>query len=152
MRKFLVVLDDSKECLNAIRYAALRAAATGGRVQVLSVIPADEIQHGFGVAEVMRAESRERIQAQFDVFAKWMRDRPGVEPELVVREGDPGNELLGQVAADDKIGVVVLAASSDGSGPGPLVTRMLREMVSLPCPLTIVPGDLSRERLEQITR
>ena len=40
MRKFLVVLDDSKECLNAIRYAALRAAATGGSVQVLAVIPA----------------------------------------------------------------------------------------------------------------
>lgn len=152
MRKFLVVLDDSKECLNAIRYAALRAAATGGGVQVLSVIPADEIQHGFGVAEVMRAESRERIESHFEVFAKWMRDRPGVEPELVVREGDPGNELLAQIAADDEIGVVVLAASSEGSGPGPLVTRMLREMVSLPCPLTIVPGDLSRERLEQITR
>ncbi|MFN6978792.1 MAG: universal stress protein, partial [Gemmobacter sp.] len=24
MRKFLVVLDDSRECLNAMRYAALR--------------------------------------------------------------------------------------------------------------------------------
>ena len=94
MRKFLVVLDDSKECLNAIRYAALRAANTGGAVQVLAVIPASEIQHGFGVAEVMRAEARERIEAQFEVFAKWMRDRPGVEPELVVREGDPGSELI----------------------------------------------------------
>ena len=31
MRKFLVVLDDSKECLNATRFAALRAASTGGR-------------------------------------------------------------------------------------------------------------------------
>ena len=152
MRKFLVVLDDSKECLNAIRYAALRAAATDGRVQVLSVIPASEIQHGFGVAEVMRAEARERIEAHFEVFAKWMRDRPGVEPELVVREGDPGNELLAQIAEDAEIGVVVLAAASEGSGPGPLVTRLMREMTTLPCPLTIVPGALSRERLEEITR
>ena len=69
MRKFLVVLDDSKECLNAIRYAALRAANTGGAVQVLAVIPASEIQHGFGVADVMRAEARERIEQQFEVFA-----------------------------------------------------------------------------------
>ena len=67
MRKFLVVLDDSKECLNAIRYAALRAANTGGAVQVLAVIPADEIQHGFGVAEVMRAEARERIKARLEL-------------------------------------------------------------------------------------
>ena len=61
MRKFLVVLDDSKECLNAIRYAALRAAATGGSVQVLAVIPADEIQHGMGVADVMRAEAQSSL-------------------------------------------------------------------------------------------
>ena len=26
MRKFMVVLDDSRECLNAMRFAALRAA------------------------------------------------------------------------------------------------------------------------------
>lgn len=150
MRKFLVVLDDSKECLNAIRYAALRAASTGGAVQVLSVIAADAIQHGFGVAEVMRAEARDRIAAQFEVYAKWMRDRPGVEPELIVREGDPGAELLAQIADDPEIGVVVLAAASGGGGPGPLITRLLREMPTLPCPLTIVPGDLPRERLENI--
>ncbi|WP_112873016.1 universal stress protein [Paracoccus endophyticus] len=151
MRKFLVVLDDSKECLNAIRFAALRAARTGGGVQVLAVIPADEIQHGFGVAEVMRAEARDRITAHFEVFAKWMRDRPGVEPELVVREGDPGTELMAQIAADPEIGVVVLAASTETTGPGPLITRLMRDLSSLPCPLTIVPGDISRERLEQIT-
>lgn len=151
MRKFLVVLDDSRECINAIRFAAMRAAKTGGGVQVLGVIPTSEIQHGMGVADVMRAEAYERIQAHFDVFAKWMRDRPGVEPELVVREGEPAAELLSQISEDDEIGIVVLAASTDSSGPGPLITRLIREMPSLRCPVTIVPGDISRERLEQIT-
>ncbi|MBP8930617.1 MAG: universal stress protein [Paracoccus sp.] len=151
MRKFLVVLDDSRESLNAIRYAAMRAAKTGGGVQVLSVIPANSIQHGFGVADVMRAEAYERIEAHFEVFAKWMRDRPGVEPELVVREGEPGAELVAQIHADPEIGVVVLAASTDSAGPGPLVTRLLREVATLPCPITIVPGDIPRERLELVT-
>lgn len=151
MRKSLVVLDDSRECLNAIRFAALRAAKTDGVVQVLAVIPAGEIQHGFGVADVMRAEAYERIEAHFEVFAKWMRDRPGVEPELVVREGEPGNELLAQINEDPDISIVVLAASSETSGPGPLVTRILREMANLSCAVTIVPGDISRERLEKIT-
>jgi hypothetical protein len=152
MRKFLVVLDDSRECLNAIRYAALRASRTGGGVQVLAVIPANAIQHGMGVADVMRAEAYERIEAHFEVYAKWMRDRPGIEPELVVREGEPGNELLAQIGEDPEIGVVVLAAATESAGPGPLVTRLMREMASLSCPITIVPGDISRERLEQITR
>ena len=48
-------------------------------------------------------------------------------------------------------GIVVLAASADSSGPGPLVTRLMREVATLPCPITIVPGDISRERLEKIT-
>ncbi|WP_347265638.1 universal stress protein [Paracoccus sp. (in: a-proteobacteria)] len=151
MRKFLVVLDDSRECLNAIRYAALRAANTGGGVQVLAVIDAKAIHHGIGVADLMRAEAYERIEAHFEVFAKWMRARPGVEPELVVREGEPGNELLAQISADPQIGVVVLAAATESTGPGPLVTRLMREMASLPCPITIVPGNISRERLEQVT-
>ena len=151
MRKSLVVLDDTRECLNAIRFAAMRAAKTGGGVQVLAVIPASEIQHGMGVAEVMRAEAYERIRAHFEVFAKWMRDRPGVEPELVIREGEPATELLAQIGDDPEIGIVVLAASADSSGPGPLVTRLMREVATLPCPITIVPGDISRERLEKIT-
>lgn len=151
MRKFLVVLDDTRECLNAIRYAAMRASKTNGGVQVLAVIPAADIQHGMGVAEVMRAEAYERIQAHFDVFAKWMRGRPGIEPELIVREGEPGAELLAQINDDPDIGVVVLAASTETAGPGPLVARMMREMATLSCPVTIVPGDISRERLERIT-
>ena len=73
MRKFLVILDDSRECLNAMRFAAMRAANTGGGVQILSVIPPDEFNHWIGVGEVMRAEARERIEAHFNVFAKWMR-------------------------------------------------------------------------------
>lgn len=151
MRKSLVVLDDSRECLNAIRFAAMRASKTGGGVQILAVIPTADIQHGMGVAEVMRAEAYERIQAHFDVFAKWMRDRPGVDPELIVREGEPGNELLAQINEDPEIGIVVLAASTETSGPGPLIARLMREMPNLSCPITIVPGDISRERLEQIT-
>lgn len=151
MRKFLVILDESRECINAIRFASLRAANTGGAVQVLAVIPSDQIQHGMGVAEVMRAEARDRIEEQFQVFAKWMRDRPGVSPELIIREGDPAAEMLAQIQHDPEIGVVVLAASTDSSGPGPLISRLLREIGTLSIPVTIVPGDISRERLLAIT-
>nr|MCU0908825.1 universal stress protein [Paracoccaceae bacterium] len=59
MRKFLVVLDDSRECLNAMRFAAMRAAKTGGGVQILSIIPPDEFRHWAGVGEIMREEARD---------------------------------------------------------------------------------------------
>ena len=151
MRKFLVVLDDSRECLNAMRFAAMRAANTQGGVQILSVIPPDEFNHWIGVGDIMREEARERIIAHFEVFAKWMRDKQGVDPELVIREGEAVNEILGQIRDDAEIGVLVLGAGDDKKGPGPLVTQMSRNSGSLPIPITVVPGDLSKERLEAIT-
>lgn len=151
MRKFLVVLDDSSECLNAMRFAAMRAAHTGGGVEVLSIIPLDEFNHWIGVGDVMREEARERIHAHFEVFAKWMRDRQGVDPELVIREGEAVAEILAQIEEDPEVGVLVLGAGTDRKGPGPLVSQMAKASGSLPIPITIVPGDLSKEKLEAIT-
>lgn len=151
MRKFLVVLDDSRECLNAMRFAAMRAAKTGGGVQILSVIPPEEFQHWIGVGDIMREEARERIQVHFEVFAKWMRDKQGVDPELIIREGEAVPEIIDQIRTDPEIGVLVLGAGVDKKGPGPLVSQMSRSAGSLPVPITIVPGDLSKEKLEEIT-
>ena len=151
MRKFLVVLDDSRECLNAMRFAAMRAAKTGGGVAILSVIPPDEFNHWIGVGDIMREEARERIVAHFEVFAKWMRDKQGVDRELIIREGEPVPQIIEQVREDEEIGVLVLGAGTDKKGPGPLVTQLSRSSGSLPIPITIVPGDLSKERLEAIT-
>jgi nucleotide-binding universal stress UspA family protein len=151
MRKFLVVLDGSRECLNAMRFAAMRAARTGGGVTILSIIPPEEFQHWIGVGDIMREEARDRIEAHFEVFAKWMRDKQGIDPELAVREGDPVPEILALIREDPEIGVLVLGAGTDKSGPGPLVTQLARSAGSLLVPITIVPGELSKERLEAIT-
>lgn len=151
MRKFLVVLDDTRECLNAMRFAAMRAANTRGGVEILSVIPPDEFNHWIGVGDVMRAEARERIEAHFNVFAKWMRDRQGVDPTLVIREGEVVSEIIAHIKESTEVGVLVLGAKSDKGGPGPLVTALTKGAGSLPVPITIVPVELSKEELEQIT-
>ena len=151
MRKFLVILDDSRECLNAMRFAAMRAAKTGGGVQILSVITPEEFNHWVGVGEIMREETRERIRAHFEVFAKWMRDKQGVDPELVIREGEIVPEILAQIREDDQVGILVLGAGNEKGGPGPLVTQLSRTSGTLPVPITIVPGELSKERLEAVT-
>jgi nucleotide-binding universal stress UspA family protein len=151
MRKFLVILDDSRECLNAMRFAAMRAAKTGGGVEILSVIPPEEFNHWIGVGAVMREEARERIEVHYEVFAKWMRDRQGIDPELVIREGRPVEEIIAQIRENPDIGVLVLGAGTDKNGPGPLVMQLTKMSGGLPIPITIVPGDLSKERIEAIT-
>ena len=151
MRKFLVVLDDSRECLNAMRFAAMRAARTGGGVEILAVIPPEDFNHWVGVGEIMRQEARDRILAHFEVFAKWMRDKQGIDPELVIREGEPVPEILAQVTEDPEVGVLVLGAGTGNNGPGPLVTELTRRSGTLPMPVTIVPGEMTKEQLEAVS-
>lgn len=151
MRKFLVVLDDSRECLNAMRFAAMRAANTGGGVTILSVIPPEEFNHWIGVADIMREETRQGIVAHFEVFAKWMRDRKNIDPELVIREGEAVAEILALVKEDPEIGVLVLGAGTEKSGPGPLVNAMSKQAGFLPIPMTLVPGEMSKDQLEAVT-
>ena len=151
MRKFLVVLDDSRECLNAMRFAAMRAKKSGGGVSILSVIPPDEFNHWIGVGDIMRQEARERIEAHYEVFAKWMRDRQGINPELIIREGEPVPEILAHIESDPEIGILVLGAGLDKKGPGPLVSQMSKNAGTLPCPITIVPGNLTKDQLDVLT-
>jgi len=129
----------------------MRAAHTQGGVAILAVIPPEEFNHWIGVGDIMREESRERIEAHFEVFAKWMRDKQGIDPELVIREGESVSEIISQVHDDPDIGVLVLGAGTGKKGPGPLVTQLTKNAGTLPIPITIVPGDLSKERLEAIT-
>lgn len=151
MRKFLVVLDDSKECLNAMRFAAMRAQHTGGEVEILGVIPPEEFNHWIGVGSIMREEAKERIHAHFEVFAKWMRDKHDIDPRLVIREGNVVDKILERIAQSQEIGLLVLGAASGRGGPGPIITQLMRQSASLPVPMTIVPGEMSKERLEAIT-
>ena len=80
-----------------------------------------------------------------------MRDRQNVDPELVIREGEAVSEILAEIREDPTIGVLVLGAGTDRKGPGPLVSQLSRNSGSLPVPITIVPGDLSKEQLEAVT-
>ena len=60
------------------------------------------------------------------------------------------DEILAQIEADPEVGILVLGAGLDRAGPGPLVTQLSRNSGALPVPVTIVPGSLSKERMETI--
>ena len=120
MRKFLVILDNSTECLNAMRFAAMRAEKTGARVEVLAVIPPEEFNHWIGVGEVMREEARDRINAHFEILGKWMRDKHKIDPELVIREGKIVTEILAQIKEDQVV------ASEKVTIPNYLVNHLYR--------------------------
>lgn len=152
MRKFLVVLDDSKEMLNALRYAGIRAAKTGGGVEILAVIPSGDLQHFLGIADIQREEANEKIEAHFGVFRDNMVKREGVEPTLSIREGDLVDEVLEHISDNPEIGVLVLGSGTDKGGPGQLVSSLTgRRLADLHIPITIVPGSMSKEEIISVT-
>jgi Universal stress protein family len=146
LRKFLILLDDTPEMLNAMRYAALRAAKTGGGVEMLAVISPEEFQHFLGVADVMRAEAHEKVEAHFQIFKDRMEKHEGITPRLAIREGDKVDALIEHIKSDPEIAVLVLGAGIDKAGPGPLVSALTgRRMADLRVPITIVPGSMTKD-------
>jgi nucleotide-binding universal stress UspA family protein len=151
MRKFLVVVDQTPECLTALRYAARRAANTGGGVVMLFVIPPDEFQHWLGVQEVMEREKREEAEARLGALASELRAHVGVMPEFAIREGDPIEQVLAHIDEDQEIRILVLGADAAGDGPGPLVTALaVKRAGRMPVPVTVVPGGMDPEMIDEI--
>ncbi len=151
-RVFLVVVDDSAERRVALRYAGLRAKKSGGRVALLRVIePAGQIEWA-GVGAMLAEERREEAEKLLSALAAEVNEITGGIPILLIREGEPRDELLALLEEDPRISILVLAAAVGGSGPGPLISALAgRYAHKLAVPMTIVPGDLSEEELERVT-
>jgi len=150
MRKFLVVVDETPECMNAMRFAARRAAKTGGGIVMLYVIAPDEFQHWVGVAELMRQEARDAAEQRLGELATEVRALSGVTPEFAIREGNRVEQVLAIIEEDVELGVLVLGAG-EGDNPGPLVSQLVAKMGGrMPVPVTIVPGAMSLERIDAV--
>lgn len=150
-RKFLVVVDDTPECLIALSYAARRAQHTGGGVVLLFVVEPEAPQGFPGVEDIMREEAREKAQASLSKFAARARDLANMDAEMVIREGKPAEQIRQLIESDEDVAVLVLAAGESSEGPGPLVTAIAgRGAGSFPVPITIVPGTLTDEQIEAI--
>ncbi|MEM7547183.1 MAG: universal stress protein [Pseudomonadota bacterium] len=152
MRKFMIVVDESPECMNALRFAARRASKTGGGVVMLYIIRPEEFQHWIGVGEVMRAEARDAAEARLSQLADEVRELSGVLPEFIIREGVAHDEVLTHIKDDPEIGVLVLGAGTSGDGPGPLVSNLAGRMAGgLAVPVTVVPGSMTIEQIDAVT-
>ena len=151
-RKYLVVIDDTEECGRAVYWAAKRVGRTKSHLIMLRVIePGDRNQQWLGVAEVMRQEQTEAANAALDKYAGQAKAIAHIEPDRVIREGDPAEEIIKLIDEDADIGILVLAADTGKEGPGPLVTSICKSSGSFPIPVAIVPGHLRDEDLEAMT-
>jgi len=151
--KFLVVVDDTEECDRAVYFASRRAVRTGVKVLMLHVIEMlDTNQQWLGVADIMRAEAHEEAQALLDKHAVTSTGITGIVPERVIREGDRVTEMLALIEEDEDIAIMILGASIDKGGPGPLVSSLAAGKFAgtFPIPIVVVPGNLSLDAIKAL--
>ncbi len=148
-RVFLCVIDSSEEVHVALRFAALRARRSGGRIALLYVMEPGDFQHWMSVAEKMREERREEAEQVLQTHAAEVSAVTGQTPTLYVREGSPRDVILALIEEEPSISILVLGAGTGSKGPGPLVSSLAGRLSGrFPIPITVVPGNLTDEQLD----
>jgi nucleotide-binding universal stress UspA family protein len=151
-RVFLVVVDETEEMRNALRYACRRAQHTNGRVALLHVIEPAEFQHWLGVGRMMEEEARAEAEQRMQTLAAEVFQQTGTMPTVHIREGKRSDELVALLEEDPSISLLVLATASGASNPGPLVTFLLSHLGRrVRIPVTLVPGELSIQEIDALT-
>lgn len=151
-RTFLVVVDKSDELRAALRFACRRVARAGGTVALFHAVPQSEFHHFATIGELMDQEARTEAERLLQQIAAEVHRQTGRFPSLYIRQGDALEQLLEVLEEAPSISVLVLGAGTGGEGPGLIVSALsgnLSGQISIP--VTIVPGDLSDERIDALT-
>ena len=100
----------------------------------------------------MREEAREAGEELLQRYSAEVQRVTGKVPILYIREGDRSEELYKLMDEEPSISILVLAARTDQKGPGPILSYMMGKAVrQLHVPVTVVPGSLTREKIDAIT-
>jgi nucleotide-binding universal stress UspA family protein len=152
-RKLMVIVDETAEVEGALYYAAGRAHHTDGHIVLLYVIEPDN-QFWEGVRQVQLEEQTNKAKALFRLLRRKMGNEgfDAVPVEEIIREGKKVDEILKQIDEDEDIAILVLGASTEAAGPGPLVSSLAAGATAgkFPIPITIVPGALGIEDIKAL--
>ncbi len=151
MRTYLVVVDETQEAETALRFAARRAAKTGGTVRILALIPPSEFVQWGGVQATIEDEARQRAEALVSGAAGTLMDESGIRPSITVRQGEPVTVVRAMLEETDNVAALVLGAASSGP-PGALVSHFAgTDAGRMPCPIMIIPGALDADAIDRLS-
>ncbi len=151
-RTFLVVVDNSDELKAALRFACRRVLRGGGAVALFHTVPQSEFHHFATIGELMDQEARTEAERLLQQIASEVHRQTGKFPILYIRQGDPLEQLLEVLEEEPSISVLVLGAGTGHEGPGLIVSALSGKLSGkITIPVTIVPGDLSDERIDALT-
>ena len=150
-KKFLIVIDESKELEKAIYFAANRAIHTEGELSLLYIVdPAVNAQWS-RIENLIEQEATSEAKKLCRIWSQKIKSRFGIESEVIIKMGDRCEELLKLVQEDRSIRFLVLASSANNEEPVPLIKALTgKKIKNLSIPMVIIPGSLSEKDIDLI--
>ena len=150
-KKFLIVIDESKELEKAIYFAAKRAIHTDGKLSLLYIVdPAVNAQWS-RIENLIEQEATSEAKKLCRGWAQKIKSRFDIDSEVIIKMGDRCEELLKLVGEDKNIRFLVLASSANNEEPGPLIKALTgKKIKDLSIPMVIIPGSLSEKEIDLI--
>jgi len=153
-RKFMVIVDGTTESEIALYFAARIANRTGGSIVLFYPIANNSLRRWVGLNEAQTDIEETKAQSIFRLFRKRLKAMgfESMNTETVVRKGDPAVEIVRYIEQDEDVAVLVLGASADSDGPGPLVEALGAGSWAgnFPIPIYIVPGTLTEDEIAHL--
>ena len=148
---FLVIIDDSKEMMNALRYASLRASRVNGSVAILYTFENIDFSHWKAVENIAEEEPRYKAEEKIKEYESFILSLCENKPKKFIMKGDRIDCILKFLESNKFVSNLILAASSSAGGPGPLISGFTgKYRTKLKVPLTIIPADLSEEEIDNM--
>jgi hypothetical protein len=151
-RKFLAVSDETEECLSALVFAGMRAKAVSAGLVILRCARVPGMGGWIGLDKDISQDAIDAARLKATQHADVVEQRTKVKPELSISDDEPVDAIRKLVEGDPAIKVLILAAGTGRSGPGPLVSRIAkgRPLANRPIAVTVIPGDLTDAQLDEI--
>jgi hypothetical protein len=146
---YLIVADETEEFGSALRYASHAAKANNADVAILNVMAEQGFVIWGGVEEKVKEEQRQEGNKFLQEAARRLREIDGLEPILILEEGERVEAILRVISANPAIHKLILGGDTKARTPGPLVSYFSgKGMSRLPVPLTIVPDHMPPEKID----
>ena len=151
MKKFLVIIDESKELGNAIYFAANRALHTEGKLSLLYVVdPAINAQWA-KIENLIEQEATSEAKKICRTWSQKIRDRFKMNSEIIIKIGNRAEQVLKLLKEDQDIRFLILASASNSEDPGPIIKALTSKKIKeLSIPIVIVPGSLEEKDIDLI--
>ena len=150
-KKFLVVIDDSKELKNAIHFAAQRAKNTNGALAMLYVVDHAINAQWSKVEHLIEQEETSEAKKICRNWSQLIKDKFDIDTEIILKLGNKKDEIIKLLRDDKNIRFLVLATSADGENPGPIIKSLLSsKMRDLSIPIVLVPGSMEEKDINLI--